>query len=141
MPDPQKVHVGEVLPPKVLTPFDGFAALNQIVDAVHDCVNIHVVEKSKQARIAAYETTEVAKIKAAESILRQYFEQSFAERRAVFNDMFDRLDAALDKGDSQALNSVLSGIVDIAKSSPIANAGDLSQIRAALDDPDHEWEL
>ncbi|MFD1811792.1 hypothetical protein [Rhodococcus gannanensis] len=141
MADPMKVHVGQVLPPKILTPLDGFAALNQIVDAVHDCINVHAVEKTKQTRIAAYETVEVGRIKAAESILRQYFEQSFAERRAVFNEMFDRLDAALDKGDSQAVSSVLTGIVDIAKSSPIANAGDLSQIRAALDDPDHEWEL
>ena len=29
------------------------------------------------------------------------------------------------------------GIVDLAKSSPLADVGDLSQVRKALDDPDH----
>lgn len=141
MPDPKKVHVGEVLPPRPLTPFDGFAALSQMVDAVQECVKIHAVENTKQARIAAYEATEVARIKAAESVLKSFFEQSFAERRTTFEELFTRLDRALDQGDPQVINGVLSGIVDIARTSPLSNVGDLGQIRAALDDPDHVWEL
>ncbi|MFC7449691.1 hypothetical protein [Rhodococcus daqingensis] len=141
MAEPDKVHVGEVLPPRVVTPFDGFAALSQIVDAVQDCVKVHAVENTKQARLATYEATEVAKIKAAESVLKQYFEQSFAERRSNFDELFGRLDTALDRGDSQIVNSVLTGIVEMARTSPLANIGDLGQIRAALDDPNHVWEL
>lgn len=141
MPDPKKIHVGEVLPPRTVSPFDGFAALTQIVDAVQDCVKVHAVESTKQARFAAYEATEVARIKAAESVLKSYFEQAFAERRSNFSELFDRLDTALDKGDSHAVQAVLNGIVDVAKSSPLANLGDLGQIRAALDDPDHVWEF
>lgn len=137
----EEVHVGEVLPPRIVSPLDGLAALNQMVDAVHDCVRIHAVEKTKQQRLATYEVTEVARIKAAESILKQYFEQSFAERRSNFTELFDRLDVALDKGDSQAVNAVLTGIVEVARTSPLANLGDLGQIRAALDDPDHVWEF
>ncbi|MGV9747786.1 hypothetical protein ACWDTG_23195 [Rhodococcus zopfii] len=141
MSEPKKVHVGEVLPPRGISAFDGFAALTQIVDAVQDCVKVHAVESTKQAHLAAYEATEVARIKAAESVLKQFFEQSFEERRSNFTELFDRLDAALDRGDQQAVSTVLTGIVEIARTSPLANMGDLGQIRAALDDPDHVWEF
>lgn len=39
------------------------------------------------------------------------------------------------------MSTVLTGIVEIARTSPLANMGDLGQIRAALDDPDHVWEF
>lgn len=141
MAEPKKVHVGEVLPPRALSAFDGFTALAQMVDAVQDCVKVHAVESTKQAQFAAYEATEVARIKAAESVLKNYFEQAFAERRANFEGLFERLDTALDRGDQQAVSTVLTGIVEIARTSPLAAMGDLGQIRAAIDDPDHVWEF
>jgi hypothetical protein len=36
---------------------------------------------------------------------------------------------------------MVNAVVDLAKTSPLADLGDLSQIRAALDDPDQVWEL
>ena len=47
----------------------------------------------------------------------------------------------MDNGDGESVHAVLRGIVDIARTSPLAELGDLSQIRAALDDPDQVWEL
>ncbi|QKZ25157.1 hypothetical protein HUT05_41540 [Streptomyces chartreusis] len=120
---------------------DGFAALNQIAEAARECIHVHEVESTKRARLEAYEATEVARIRAAESVLKDYFTQAFAERRTVFEEMFARLDRALDEGNGEVLHTVVRGIVDIAKTSPLADVGDLSQIRAALDDPDQVWEL
>ena len=34
-----------------------------------------------------------------------------------------------------------TGIVDLAESSRLAAMGDRTQVRKALDDPDHVWEL
>ena len=45
------------------------------------------------------------------------------------------------RGDGTAATAALQGIVDLAKSSPLADIGDLTQVRKALDDPDHVWEL
>ncbi|TSD96352.1 hypothetical protein FOV72_11895 [Gordonia rubripertincta] len=137
---------GEVVSPgsgKVAMPraLDGFAALNQLVDAARECITVHAVENTKQAKISAYETTEVARIKAAEGILRKYFNRAFAERRATTDALFERLDTAIEAGDSQMIGEVVKGVVDIAKSSPLADLGDLSKIRAALDDPDQVWDL
>lgn len=143
MPEPSKVHVGQFVGQGVrgVTQVQGFAALTQIVDAARECVAVHEVESSKRARIAAYETTEVARIKAAESVLKQYFAEVFGERRSNFEELFTRLDSALEAQDGETVNLMVRGIVDIAKSSPLADLGDLGKIRAALDDPDQEWEL
>ncbi len=119
----------------------GFQALQVLVTTARECIVTHEVEGTKRAKLTTYEVTEVNRIKAAESVLRQYFDQVFAERSKNFDELFIRLDRALDQGDGESINFVVRGIVDIAQSSPLANLGDLSQIRAALDDPNQVWDL
>lgn len=119
----------------------GFDALNQIVSAAKECIAVHEVESTKRARLQTYETAEVARIKAAESVLKDYFAQVFAERRSNFDELFTRLDAALEANDGETVSLMVRGIVDIAKTSPLADLGDLGKIREALDDPNQVWEL
>ncbi|MFD6677807.1 hypothetical protein ACFWDA_26160 [Rhodococcus zopfii] len=139
----QRVYEGEVLGSRkhTISPVDGFAALSQLVTVVQECIEIHAVEQTKRARLHTYATAEIQRIKSAESIVKGYFEQSFAERRATFDGLFARLDQALEQENSQVITEVLRGIVDIAKTSPLADLGDLAQVRAALDDPDQVWDL
>ena len=138
-----KIHEAQVLKPTKgpIQALDGFAALNEIVKAARECVEVHSVERSKRKKIEAYEVTEVARIKAAEDLLRGYFEQVFAERRANFGELFSRLDQAMEQGNGEVINAALRSIVDVARTSPLADLGDLSQIRVALDDPDQVWDL
>ena len=143
MSEGDKIHEARVVKPtkgSIQGP-DGFAALNEIVKAARECVVVHSVERSKRKKIEAYEVTEVARIKAAENLLRDYFEQVFAERRSNFGELFIRLDQAMEQGNGEVINAALRGIVDVARSSPLAGLGDLSQIRVALDDPDQVWDL
>ncbi|WP_020112227.1 hypothetical protein [Rhodococcus sp. 114MFTsu3.1] len=139
----RKVYEGDVLGPKKgpLNALDGFNALTQLVDAAQACISIHATENTKQEKVKAYAATELAKIRTAESLLANYFERSFAERRENFSALFERLDSALDQGNGEAVSLVLNTIVETAKTSPLANAGDLNQIRTVLDDPNHVWEL
>jgi hypothetical protein len=123
------------------SPFDALNALTSIVDTARECYVIHQVESTKRARLSVYEETEVAKIKAAEAVLQRYFEQVFGERRAVYDELFNRLDRAIESDDAATVHGVLRGIVEIAQSSPLADLGDLSQIRKALDDPNQVWDL
>ncbi|OBF29763.1 hypothetical protein [Mycobacterium sp. ACS4331] len=143
MSDNQRVHTTKVMNRSggAVSALQGFNALNEIVNAAHECIAVHQVESTKRKRIAAYEATEVQRIKAAESILRDYFAQVFAERRSNFEAMFTRLDDALEAQDGETVHLMVKSIVDIAKTSPLADLGDLSKIRAALDDPDQVWEL
>lgn len=145
MPDKSqpKVHVGKVVPPKngPLQAMNAFSALSQVVEAARECITTHEEQATARARIGAYEATEVARIKAGEAILKEYFAQVFAERRGLYEELFARLDRALEDGNGEVLHSVVRGIVDIARSSPLADMGDLGKVRAALDDPDQVWDL
>lgn len=135
---------GEIIPSKAkvgVGAISGFDALNQIVNAVSDAHAIHQVESTKRTRLQAYEATEVARIKAGSEVLRDYFDKVFTERRQVHQELFARLDQALESGNNAALQSVTQGIVDVARASPLANIGDLGQLRTALDDPDQVWDL
>jgi O-glycosyl hydrolase len=145
MSETQRVYEGRVVPESVgpmrLTGLDGFQALRQIVEAARECFLVHEVESTKRRRLDVYERVEVRRIQAAEAVLKGYFQQVFAERAALTEALFAQLDTAMENGDSQAVHEVLRGIVDIAQSSPIAELGDLSLVRQALDDPDHDWDL
>ena len=139
MAEPKKAIVGKVVSvgKNAVPAVNPIEALTQIVD----CVKAIQVEGTKRTRLSAYETTEIARIKAAEVVLRDYFAESFRERRKNFDEMFQRLDSALEQGNGEAAAIVVRGIVDIAREAPLANMGDLGQIRAALDDPNQVWEL
>ena len=141
MPEQPKAHVAKAVSKAPISALDGFAALGAMVEAARECITTHQVESTKRVKIRAYQETEVGRIKAAEAILKTYFGQVFAERQENFDELFSRLDQALDQNNGEVLSVVLRGIVDIARTSPLADLGDLSQIRAALDDPDRVWEL
>lgn len=143
MANSPKVHTARVVSggARAATSMQGFDALNDIVSAARECITVHQVESTKRAKIAAYEAAEVARIKAAEAVLLNYFDQVFKERQSNFEELFKRLDSALEAQDGETVNLMVRGIVDIAQSSPLADLGDLSQIRAALDDPNQVWEF
>lgn len=135
---------GRAMPPKSRTLDEaarGFDALNQIVSAVNEAHTLHQGESTKRARLQAYEATEIARIRANSEVLRDYFDKVFTERRLLHRELLERLDLALESGNNEALQTVTRGIVDIARSSPLADLGDLGQIRAALADPDQVWDL
>ena len=134
---------GVVLPPvgSALRAADAFGALNNVIDGTLDYLRLREEEGTKRAKIDAYATVEVARIHEASSLLKHYFEQVFAERSTTIDGLFRHLDGAMASGDGKATEAALQGIVDLAKSSPLVDIGDLSQVRKALDDPDHVWEL
>lgn len=135
---------GVVLPPvakSALRAADALGALDNVVDGTLDYLRLREKEQTKRANIDAYATVEISRIQEASSLLKQYFEQVFAQRSTTIDGLFRRLDDAMAGGDGTTATTALQGIVDLAKSSPLADIGDLSQVRKALDDPDHVWEL
>ena len=98
-------------------------------------------EQTKRAAIAAEEHIQVDRIHAAEQILRLYFDRVFAERAKSSEEMFTRLDQAMDTGDPQMVHAVVRGIVDLAQSSPLAGLDDFGKFWAELGTGDNPVEL
>lgn len=128
---------------KILKGLGGFVAptesLERIVEACTDYMKIAEQEQTKQREIEAWEKTTIAKIKAQRDLLMEYLDRSFDQRAENFRQMFDLVDGAIATGNNQQLALTLDAIVVLANSSPFKEWASLSSVRAALDDPDHEW--
>ena len=68
-----------------------------------------------------------------------YLDHSFDERADNFRSLFRLVEQAIAVGNNVQLALALHSITEIAKSSPFKELANLASVRAALDDPDHEW--
>ncbi len=139
----KKPLIGEVLGPagKAVTGADAFSALNNMVTATTEYLKMREQQRTKRSEIEAYRALEVQRIHAAQAVLTSYFEQVFAERATNFKELLVRFDAATEAGDAQAMSTTMTAVVALAQHSPLADLGDLRQLRAALDDPNHVWQF
>ena len=115
--------------------------LNEIVQAWTEYLRIAEEEKTKRCEITAAEKATLAKIQAKRDFLISYLEHSFDERAKNFRSLFQVADQAILSGDNQQLGLALQAVIELAKSNPFQNLADLSTVKAALDDPDHVWEV
>ena len=138
-----KVHVGKVLRSKAapIAPTDALTALSDIVSAAREYGRIRQEEQTKRAAIAAAEHVQVERIRAAEDLLRSYFDRVFAERAETSDEMFGRLDQAMESGDPQMVHAVVRGIVDLAQASPLAGLEDFGKFWAELGTDENPVEL
>ncbi|MEZ5110339.1 MAG: hypothetical protein R2732_02395 [Microbacteriaceae bacterium] len=130
-----KRMVGEISGP------DALAALNQLVTAARESIEIHETESTKREKLKTYRETEVRRIKSSEKVLREYFDRIFAERQATHARLFASLDVALEAGDTAALQSIVGGIVEVAKTSPLSGIGNIAELKRAMEDPDAVFDL
>ncbi|WAL71578.1 hypothetical protein OU787_08710 [Kitasatospora sp. YST-16] len=151
MPDQKGLPKGTPLPAKATEPVVGAAgrlsaadalnALNQLVSATRESIQIHETESTKREKLRTYRETEVARIKASEKSLRDYFDRAFEERRETHKRLFDGLDRALESGDVAAMQIVVGGIIEVARTSPLAIIGNIGELRRAMDDPNTVFEF
>lgn len=118
---------------------DATQCLRAVVEAYSEYKIVAEEERTKRRGIEAWEKTTIAQIKANRDTLIKYLESSFDERANNFRFLFEKVDQAIATGDNNQLTLALHSITEIAKSSPFKDLADLTSVRAALDDPDHEW--
>ncbi|WP_306209565.1 hypothetical protein [Actinoplanes sp. RD1] len=116
-------------------------ALTQFVGIARDPFAAYQAEKTKRAQISAARDTEIARIKAAKTVLRDYFDHVYLERREVHTRLLDSLDRALEAGNTDAIPGIINGIVDMARVSPLAHVGDIGDLIRAMKDPNTVIEL
>ena len=62
----------------------GFRCVQSVRGSGAGLIQTHEEQATIRSRIGAYEATEVARIKAGEAVLKDYFSQVFAERRSLY---------------------------------------------------------
>ncbi|MBD2610881.1 hypothetical protein H6G94_06305 [Nostoc punctiforme FACHB-252] len=113
--------------------------LEQMVSAYTDYLKVAEEEQTKRRNIDAWEKETITKINAQRDLLMAYLDRSFDERAKNFHALFAVVDNAIASGNNEQLALTLNSITEIAKSSPFKELANLASVRAALDDPDHEW--
>lgn len=74
-------------------------------------------------------------------MLKEYFDRIFEERQETHKRLFASLDVALETGDTSALQTIVGGIVEVARTSPLAGIGNIAELKRAMEDPDAVFEL
>lgn len=118
----------------VATTVDAAQYLMAIVGVVKD-IDENVTER---ARIAADRDKEIARISAASQGLRDYLDRVFGERRELHRGFFTRLDKAVEERDPETIRACVTGIVEVAKHSPLNN---IVELRSVWADPNAVIEI
>ena len=115
--------------------------LQNIIAAYTEYKKIAEQEQTKRREIEAWEKETITKINAQRDLLITYLNRSFDERAKNFHALFGVVNRAIAVGNNEQLALALNSITEIAKVSPFKDLANLASVRAALDDPDHEWKF
>ena len=110
-----------------------------MVTAYTDYLKIAEQEQTKRREIEVWEKEIITKINVQRELLMAYLDRSFDERAENFRALFAVVDSAIASGNNEQLALALNSITEIAKSSPFKELASLASVRAALNDPKHEW--
>ena len=128
-------------PVEFFNPGSAAECFRDVVEAYTEYKIVAEQEQTKRRGIEAWEKATIADIQAKRDALINYLECSFDERAKNFNFLFRKVDEAIAIGDNNQLALAITSITEIAKSSPFKDLANLTSVRTALDDPDHEWEF
>jgi len=133
--------VAKKVPVEIFNPGSAAECFRDVVEAYTEYKIVAEQERTKRRGIEAWEKATIAEIKAKRDALIEYLECSFYERANNFKFLFEKVDEAIAIGDNNQLALAMTSITEIAKSSPFKDLANLTSVRTALDDPDHEWEF
>lgn len=133
--------VAKKAPVEIFNPGSAAECFRDVIEAYTEYKIVAEQEQTKRRGIEAWEKATIANIQAKRDALIEYLEGSFDERAKNFYFLFKKVDEAIAMGDNNQLALAMTSITEIAKSSPFKDLANLTSVRTALDDPDHEWEF
>lgn len=101
------------------SPADILKSIEMVTGAIERCKTVIEQEQTKREAIRAHRDIELNKLQAQKENFQKYIEVVFQERSKNFEEFFTRLDAAIETGDMQLANLVMTGIINQIKSSPL----------------------
>jgi hypothetical protein len=119
---------------RILISGDSLAVVREFLDYL----KVAQVESTKRMAIEVERDVFIQNIEAKKEVMLTYFEQRFTERREALDRLFNMLDTALARTDSEMADRSLSGILGIIQDSPLK---DCETFAAAWQNPDTIIEL
>lgn len=118
--------------------------LGQVAEVVRicaDCVKAIEAEQTEQTRIDRRARVQIELIRERRELMVTFLNKTFAERRQNFQELFQRLDVALERDHLEGTKEVLAAITDLAKSSPFEALRDAASAHEGLKDKCVVWDL
>jgi hypothetical protein len=122
----------------------GGRVLHEVVDVVRicaDCIKTIEAQQTERTRIEQKARVQLEVIRERRELMVRFLDETFAERRQNFRDLFQRLDLALERDSLDGAREILGAIVDLAKSSPFEALRDAATAQAVLLDKSVTWEF
>lgn len=124
---------GNKVAEKVANSANPLSGLTEVVSAWKDFKTTQEQQKTIRTQIMANRDIAVTSIKEQAQLIRFALEKQFGERASNFSELFKRLDEGFEKGDDKMIDSMLTGIVELSKISPLAQA--VQAVHQQLKDP------
>lgn len=131
-------------PKPTATHESSLSAIAGLVDGLRtiaESINGIQKERTRQTELRLSASVEIARIHSTRDVLRDYLERSFDERRANFDKLFERVDAAIAAGNVELVSATLHAVVTLAQSSPFKALTDHASTRAALQEKGKTWDF
>lgn len=124
-----------------IVPLDQTEGIRQVVSAYLDYRQVAEREDTKREEIRAWRDKTFAEIEVMRDILMTALDRSFDERREVLHKLFGFVDDAIERNDTQALDSALQAVARVVTSSPLDALSTVKGVRTMLSSPEKEVEF
>ncbi len=122
-------------------PVEVMALVNTLVNTVGDVMKFTEYQETERTKIRAKRDLEVKRIQSQKEIILAYLKMSFDERSENFKRLFSIVDAAIANGNTEQLAMGLDSINRLAAESPFKALANINNVKLALEDKDHEWDV
>ncbi len=109
----------KIIPIPATSAIDSFQML---AAAYGDYKKLVQIEETKRHEISAKRDVALERIRAQRDVMESYLSKIFEERQGVIHNLFERMDQAIESGNNELLDKTMSGVLDYAKTSPLAQA-------------------
>ncbi len=116
-------------------------ALTFLVRMAGEVAKFESAQQTVRAGIAAERDAAIANIEMQKTLLMEYLDKSFDERRENFQKLFTVVDDALEKDNIQQLALGLDSILKLAETSPFKDLSSIETATTALNNPNHQWDF
>ena len=124
---------GNKVAEKVANFANPLSSFTEFVSAWKDIKQTQEQQITIRTQIMANRDIAVTSIREQAQLIRFALEKQFGERASNFSELFKRLDEGFERGDDKMIDSMLAGIVELSKISPLAQA--VQAVHQQLKDP------